>query len=183
MHTTHRYYRHWSVTPGTISYSPFTSCVDYDNNFFLAKDSGWYNITATIVRENSCDTNILKVSNSVYVHFYPQPPPITLTITGKTLLCPGDSTWLVAHGSSNYSWSNSSTMDSIRVVAGPYNVFSEVINTYGCYSIGFASITITNFPQPVITMNPSNGIICPGDSVELNCSGSGTFAWEAFQGL
>ncbi len=173
----------WSVTPNTISYSPTTTCVDYDENYFLTSDSGWYNITATVVRINSCDTSILSVSDSVYVHFYPQPPPITLTITGKTILCPGDSTWLVAHGSSNYSWSNSATTDSIRVAAGSYNVFSEVINTYGCYSIGVATATVSYTPQPNITMNPSNGIVCPNDSVQLTCSGAGgTYAWQGPSG-
>jgi gliding motility-associated-like protein len=37
--------------------------------------------------------------------------------------------------------------------------------------------TIISKPFPVVTMNPSNGIICPGGFVTLSCSEAGNYSW------
>ncbi len=83
----------WSVTPSTISYASPYDCRSYpytdDENTFTPSDSGWYNITATIIRENKCDTDIKVISDSMYVRLRPN-PVINLTVSGKTVVCPGN---------------------------------------------------------------------------------------------
>jgi gliding motility-associated-like protein len=166
----------WTVTPTSISYSPSTNCAEYDNNQFLPTDSGWYNITATVTRDNFCDTSVQTLSDSIYVKLLPQPK---ITISGKNLICPGDSEYLVVSGSNNYDWSTGSTNDSILVnTAGYYFVTS--ISTDGCSTTEL--FVVSNPPLPNVTMNPSNGLICPGDSVTLTCSGSGIFQWQGPSG-
>ena len=162
----------WTVTPNTISYAPLTNCAEYDNDHFLPADSGWYNITATITRQNFCDTNVMTVSDSIYVRLLPQP---NITISGQALICPGASEWLVASGGTNYNWSTGSTNDSIYVTTPGY-YFVTSTNIYNCGTTLF--INVQNPPQPNVTMNPSSGVICPGDSVKLTCSGTGNFQWQ-----
>ncbi len=173
----------WAATPSaTITYPSKSSCASLSRDWdpFSPSDSGWYNITATIIRRNTCDTAINILSDSVYVRLYPL-PNLTITITGNHYVCPGDKTWLVAHGGTNYSWSQGSTTDSIYVGATPppYQVTSRDTNSYGCTAFATASFGVHTVPQPKIDMNPTNGIVCPNDSVELNCSSAdGSFTWN-----
>ncbi|MGL5890169.1 MAG: gliding motility-associated C-terminal domain-containing protein, partial [Bacteroidia bacterium] len=87
-----------------------------------------------------------------------------------------------------YQWSSGQTNDSIWVSQpGFYSVqyFSSVTNQYGCSgsTIGFVAVNVTVRPIPIITMFPSTGLICPGDSVQLFCSGTGDFTWYGPNGI
>ena len=177
---------HWTATPNTITYSQTTPC---PINTFVPTASGWYNITATWIRINICDTDTIIASKSIYVVLWPVPilPQYTMTITGRNLLCPsGDSVILVAHGTPTFSWSTGSSNDSIVVNSpGGYSCsysYTET-NSYGCSASTNASayINVTIKPQPTITSD-SSGVICPNDSVLLTCSGAGSFLWQGPSG-
>jgi gliding motility-associated-like protein len=184
-------YIHWEITPqSNASISDSTNC---DANFAIGyanvDTTGWYTITAMIIQANTCAIDTFLYTHSYFIEILPTPPSgtLTLTITGNTLLCPGDSTMLVVTGGYSYIWSNGDTNDTIWVsTAGPYSVISSdsVTNSYGCtgYYYGMASILIVLKTQPVVTMLPSNGVICPGDSVQLVTTGSGNFNWQGPNG-
>jgi len=163
----------WSARPSTIGYSSRTYCPD--QNTFVPDnwDSGWYKITDTVVQSNVCGTHKYVVKDSIFARIYPV-PIVTLNITGSTTVCPGDSEWIVGSGNANYTWSNSSTNDSIYVGPGYYYITATVTNSHGCTTTGTAAINITNYlvVTPTVTSNPSNGVICPGDSVEITCTGA-----------
>ncbi len=161
----------WLVTPNTIAYALYTYCPP--QNYMTPSDSGWYQITDSILRHNICGNTKQAVHDSVYVRLYPLPPPISLTIKGKSQLCSGDSEWVSVSGFRPFKWSNGSTMDSIFVGYGTYSVSASDTNQYGCTTSGFASISITKaiMTTPSISFFPSNGIICPGDSVEIIATG------------
>ena len=169
----------WLASPNTISYSSPGPCV----NNFTPQDSGWYYITDTIIRANICDTLKNILHDSVYVTLYPVPSIANISITGKTLLCPGDSTKLVAHDTNSFTWSTGSTKDTIwGKPGGNYSITSKITNSYGCTAIASASISISAKVPPVITISPSSGVVCPGDSLALTCTGSGSFAWTGPSG-
>ncbi len=171
----------WNVTPNTISYAPVYDCRSYytkDNNYFVPADSGWYIITATIIRVNKCDTDVKIVSDSMFVRLHPN-PVINLTVKGNRYVCPGglDSTQLIATCNYPFKWSTGSTKDSIWAKVGSYYVLCTVTNSFGCTSSKEVSLLVQNTPQPLVTMNPWNGLICPNDSVHLYCTGAGVFQW------
>ncbi|MBA3706037.1 MAG: gliding motility-associated C-terminal domain-containing protein, partial [Bacteroidetes bacterium] len=161
----------WSATPDTINYAIYTS---HCANGFSPKHSGIYHISSKIIRTNNCGTDTITVNKSIYVDILPSPK---ITITGSSFLCPGDSTLLIASGGGNtYNWTPplGNTNDSIWVSSpNTYKVSST--NSFGC--VGYDSYTVNITPQPIITMNPSNGLICPTDSVQLFCNGTGIFQW------
>jgi gliding motility-associated-like protein len=173
----------WGAKPAaTISYSAETFCPDENN--FIPSDSGWYQISDTIVQENLCDTIKTIVNDSVYVIVYPLPSIAPITITGNTSICPGDSTLIIAHDTGKFVWSNGSTKDSLWVKTGSYSISSSDTNKYGCIASASASISISYKTPPTILVTPSNGTICPGDSLELTCSGGmGTYSWYGPSGL
>ncbi len=174
----------WSVTPNTASYNSITTCPC--TNYVQPIDSGWYYITDTIKRANKCDTLVSVVHDSVYVHLFPVPTlaPLKITPTNK-LVCPGDSVLLTASGittGAGFAWSTGSTQDSIWAKVGSYSVSEKVVNSYGCpaFASAFASIGLKTAPS--INVTPTTGIICPGDSLLLTCSGTGNFQWQGATG-
>ncbi|MCU0432656.1 MAG: gliding motility-associated C-terminal domain-containing protein [Bacteroidia bacterium] len=177
----------WTFTPTTgitlVSAAPCTGTFDVDS-------TGTYTFTAQFIRANACDTDTIVMVKQYYIEIYPDPGNVVLpaAINGTTSICPGDSTLLVATGLPAYQWSSGQTNDSIWVSQpGFYSVqyFSSVTNQYGCTgtTIGFAGVTVTIRPIPIITMLPSNGLICPGDSVQLFCTGTGNFTWYGPNGI
>jgi len=163
----------WYLSPNTASYSFRTYCPDQNTFTPYNWDSGWYNITDTIVQSNVCGTKKYVVKDSIFARIYPV-PIVTLNITGNSTVCPGDSEWLVGSGNAAFTWSTGSTMDSIYVGAGSYYISATVTNSHGCSTTGTAFFNISNYivVTPTVTTNPSTGVICPGDSVQLSCTGA-----------
>jgi len=164
---------YWYLRPDTsASFSSRTNCPDQNAFTPHNYDSGWYHITDTIVQSNVCGKKKYVVKDSIFVRIYPV-PVINLSVSGGHSLCAGDSEWIKGSGNVAFKWSNNSTKDSIYVGIGNYSISASVTNAYGCTGSGSASISITTFTvaTPTVTMAPSNGVICPGDSVELTCNG------------
>ncbi|MCW3072123.1 MAG: hypothetical protein JWO44_2013 [Bacteroidetes bacterium] len=175
---------YWSVNPDTaiyyypVVYDPCDTWT-YTQTPFQPYESGTYIINAMIVRGSNCDADTVYVSDTIHVDLLPNP---VLTISGDPYICPGDSALLIASGAATYNWLwLGSTNDSVWVSQDDYYTVTGM-NSAGC--IGVATFEVTVYPasQPVITMNPSNGLICPGDSVQLFCNGAGIFQWEGPSG-
>jgi gliding motility-associated-like protein len=180
----------WTISPSG-SINPYTDCINfaYQQATFNVTTSGWYTITGTYIRSGACGTDTLIATHSYYIDLLPAPPPINfnLVITGDTTLCPGDTAMLVVTGGYDYAWSTGSTNDTIYVTqGGSYSVscIDTVYNSNGCFTVssGSDAIQVTMAPQPSITLVPSNGVICPGDSVLAVASGSGTYQWQGPNG-
>lgn len=182
----------WTATPSTVDYGSETSCGSWTNTF-TPEQSGDYLIEATVLRVNHCDTDVVMVSRSIYVELLPLPNlgPVDVDIIGDTHLCPGDSILLVATQAINYLWSGpgigGSTNDSVWVFQqGGYSVSTNASDTnqYGCIASvsASASVFVQMQPQPIITMQPGNGVICPNDSVVVSCNGTGDFQWQGPSG-
>jgi len=170
---------HWYANPNLgITFSPTTNCPD--QNTFTPTDSGWYHITDTIKRKNLCDSDKLVVKDSIFVRIHPIPVLGPVTITGATVVCPGDSVLLVVHDTTSFMWNNGNTHDSIWVQAGGYSVISRVTNQWGCSASSSAFIVVNPAIVPNIVVTMSNGgTICPGDSLLLTLTGGqGTFMWQ-----
>ena len=176
---------YWGATPSNISYATRTYCRNFgsDYNTFFPSDSGWYYITAEIIRKNLCEQDTFIVHDSVYVRFEPVPNPPTISISGKTKVCPGEMTWLKVTCDTTFTWWNSTSPDSIYVGRGNYSATTTTITTkFGCTASATAEVDVTQYapPHPYIGMLPSDGLICPNDSVELECvtsSKDGTLQW------
>ena len=181
----------WTITPNSsATITPTSDCTtNYAITLASVTQTGWYEITATIIRTSACGNDTTIAVHDYYIIVLPAPPPgsLVLTISPNVLLCPGDSATLVVSGGLTYIWSTGSTNDSVVVYnPGTYfvNGFNTVTNSYGCSatSSATAQVTVSYTPQPLILMNPSDGLICPGDSVQLVASGTGLFSWQGPNG-
>lgn len=146
---------------------------------FTPSTSGWHTVTVKVIKgyDNLCglDTTIYTATRLFYIQVNPNPTWGT-TISGGNLLCPNESTYLVAsnpHPSlawsgSNILWNNGS--DSIEVNApGWYNYTGVLTDSLtGCSSFIVFNHYISVKVAPDITSNPGDAVICPFDSLLMS---------------
>lgn len=98
----------------------------------------------------------------------------TVSISGNTSICEGQTSTLTATGGNTYIWSNGSTASSINVNQnGIYTVTAT--NVDGCSAI--TNVTVSVNPAPSITIN-GNTTICTGSSTTLTASGASSYLWS-----
>ena len=111
----------------------------------------------------------------------PVPAAPTITASGPTTFCSGNTVTLTCSSSAEYLWSNGETTQSIIVsVAGNYSV--QVSNVEGCLSLPSAATTVVVNPGPgipVITGAPLT--FCAGSSVNLSAPAGFTYIWSTGQ--
>ena len=118
---------------------------------------------------NVSDTNGCSATASVNVVAHPLP---TVSISGNTYLCLGESSQLTASGGNTYAWSTGTNTPSITVNhGGTYTVTAT--NTYGCSNT--ASVTVVSLENLGISGNTH---ICSGQSTTLSVNGAGSHAWS-----
>ena len=172
------FFSHWASwsTLSKIYYSPDT----FSNVKLGVLDSGWVHIIDTVIGANTCDTLRYILGDSIYIKFYPSPGLGPTSILGPTSLCPGDSALLIAVDTNKFIWSTGSTMDSIWAKPGiRYALMSADTNSYGCINDTAVVDSIIFKTPPTIIVTPTNGVICPGDSLLLTCiGGKGNYTWQ-----
>lgn len=106
-------------------------------------------------------------------------PAASITASGPTTFCIGDSVELVANfaAGASYLWSNGATTQSVFVHnSGTYDV--AVTYSNACTRVAPAiSVTVNSQPSAVITDNGSS-FICTGDSVILSAGNYASYLWS-----
>ena len=167
----------WTVIPSIPTINNCSTWLDCYPSL-----SGYYQINAQMIRINYCDTDTFLLSKTIYVTVFPL-PVASINISGSHDLCPGDTIVLTAGGASTYYWQGPGIISDPHLPSisinqpGYYVVSTTVTDSNGCSASAVAHLNVIAKPQPVIIMFPSNGILCPFDSVMLHCTGTGTFQW------
>jgi gliding motility-associated-like protein len=103
------------------------------------------------------------------------PTQPTITASGSTSFCDGDSIVLNSSSVLDNVWSNGATSQSIVVnAAGTYSV--TVTGSSGCASVS-APVTVVVNSLPTVTAVASAVNICSGATITLNGSGANTYTW------
>lgn len=151
----------------------------------LAATTGYVYLDVILVTgwENACGVDTLQFPfrDTIYVTANP-PPPVSATITGPSTFCPGDTVTLYAGGVGTLSWSGPVLQnfgDSVWVnVEGDFWLTSTATDSItGCSSYETIMHELDHHMATEITMNPADGIICPGDSVQLTSDPGINYYW------
>jgi uncharacterized protein (TIGR02145 family) len=130
--------------------------------------SGTFNVTVT----GAGGCNATSAATSVTVNAL---PTASITASGNTTFCAGNSVLLSASNGNSYLWSNGATTPSISATtAGSYSV--SVTNGAGC-SATSTPVQITVNPLPTVSAG-ANQSVCIGGQVTLNGSGANTYTWN-----
>ena len=174
----------WQISIDEGVYPAFRGFEAYS---FLPQVNGWHYINSTpfIFSPEPCPPDTIWYPTQtlqVYIVLLDAPNPNPI-ITGGEPFCPGDTLLLTASGANSYVFSGPGIMayptaNSILInEAGGYSVssFEEFAN--GCTGQGFAVELVPLIPAPIVTSNPSHGVLCPGASITLFCSTSDSYTW------
>lgn len=103
-------------------------------------------------------------------------PNATVSISGNTLICLGETTSLTASGASSYSWNPGGSVTSITITPNTTTNYSVVSTGSVCSNTTVATVSVV--PNPTLTLSP-NTSICTGanNSVTLTASGASTYTW------
>ncbi|MDX2361869.1 MAG: gliding motility-associated C-terminal domain-containing protein [Crocinitomicaceae bacterium] len=162
----------WSVAGGGMTTDTF------DLSFFPST-TGWYTVTyiADFGYDNLCgiDTTHYMLSDSFYIEVLASPVG-SVVISGDNLLCPDGSILLTIPNTltgmywmgPGINWT-SPTGDTVQITeAGIYHYQGYHIDTVtGCSFFKDFTFEVEEKLPPNIQANPSDGIVCPNDSVSM----------------
>jgi hypothetical protein len=103
-------------------------------------------------------------------------PMPTVSITGPTLICSGQSANLIGNGATNYTWSNGQVAPS-TFVTPTANVVYTVVGTNNGACTATAAISISVNPGPTLAVVGASAI-CVGTTVTLTASGANSYSWN-----
>ncbi len=131
--------------------------------------SGVFNVTVT--NANNCSA--VSAATTVTVHALPN---ASITPSGLTSFCAGESVMLTVPTNVTYQWSSSAATQSINVnQSGNYSV--TVTNANNCSNTASISVSVYPLPNAIVTSNQPTSI-CPGDSVTLSAAAGMSYNWS-----
>jgi gliding motility-associated-like protein len=134
--------------------------------------------TVQVKNASGCQS-AMSTATVVTVNALPETP--TITVSGPTIFCDGNSVTLTSSAAVSYLWSNREITQSKNVtLSGSYTV--QVTNASGCKSEVSEAIRVTVNPLPIAAAN-SNSPICVGDAIKLTSSGGAGYIWNGPEGF
>lgn len=151
------------------------------------EQSGWHTVTWSGVFANGCDSVPFYAMDSVYVVVNPL-PVLELGWTGNIEVCPGDTAVLISTNP-DAQWSGSNivsgagTASILAVPPAMLQLYVDSTTSEGCTSGNSLGVYVHVPDPPQVAIYPTNGIICPNDSVMLAVLPEGiSYAWFGPQG-
>lgn len=102
---------------------------------------------------------------------------INISATASPLnICAGDNAILMATGGDVYTWNNGMNGSQITVSPTTRTIYSVTGSSGGC--TGSATVSITVYPLPDISVSAVPNTICVGQSTTISASGASTISME-----
>ena len=135
----------------------------------FALNTGQNYISYTYTDSNSCTSSSLDSINIL------QEP--TISISGDSILCFGDTSLVTAFGGLNYFWSNGDTSNSTTSLAiSNFNLSAIGIDSNGCQNMDSIFITVYDLPQ--VSINAPD-TLCSDSLTTINVvSSANQFLWN-----
>lgn len=180
----------WCLAPCS-----FGSPVDAgpQTGYWSVAGSGWLVFDVVVSVDNlpcANDTLWFHETDSIYVHVFPA-LNVSVALDGPSAICDGDTVLLTATctGCDTISWWTTgagavhSESEFLAWAPGQYMATALAADTNGCSASQSVSMTISAPLGPVLSLQPADGILCPGDSALISTTSTGTDAvWYGPQG-
>ncbi|MCF8275327.1 MAG: gliding motility-associated C-terminal domain-containing protein [Flavobacteriales bacterium] len=148
-------------------------------NSFEATESTWVILDVELTDHCNGDTS----TYILHHEFYLDVTNFNTQEYGNHRICPGDTLQIGVNGGAFYHWTGPAiispdTLNSITVnSAGTYEWTTSVLTPSGSTCSESDTFRIRNLEAPDITMVPSNGVICPNDSVQMTAPPGSNYQW------
>jgi hypothetical protein len=150
-----------NFTPPATNFSSYLWSNGAITPSIMVGESGSYSLTAYI--GSTCSVS----SNTINVVVNPLPVTPTISVSGPTTICQGETVVLTSSYPADNTWSNGETTQSIVVSqSGTYTV--SVAND-NCTSISEpVTVSVSQLPNSIEVVSSGSTTICEGDSVTLS---------------
>ena len=111
-------------------------------------------------------------SDSILVTVKPLP---TITFSGDSAVCKGDSGVIIASGGDSYVWNTGATSNSISVVQFVATTYSVQVTKAGCVKDTTIKVPVTPLPVGAII---SKSTVCPDSAIVLTAMGGSSYLWS-----
>jgi|GEM_PF-6137628 len=157
----------WNIQGATFISDTFAQ-----NPYAVFDTSGVFTVTLTAYYGTFGST----VQKTNYITVYPR-PNATITASGPTTFCEGDSLMLIISPSGyTYQWNTGQTTQSIYASASG-NYWATVTSAHGCRAeTNVINVNNLPAPKPLITTNGSP-VVCNGDTLGLTSSPAQSYQW------
>ncbi|MBL7933492.1 MAG: T9SS type A sorting domain-containing protein [Bacteroidia bacterium] len=106
---------------------------------------------------------------------------LTITVSGNTTICSGQTATLTANGATTYSWNTNNQTGTLNVNPTANTSYTVTGMSSGCSNTAVVSVAVNALPSLTISSNAST-LICIGESVVLTASGANSYAWNGNAG-
>jgi hypothetical protein len=155
--------RTWTFTGGSIG----TSGAQRPSVTYSA--AGKY-VTKLVVN-NSAGTDSIIDTINVVTHPY-------IAFSGNSTICAGNYSNITVSGGSTYSWSTTSTNDTINVSPASTTSYSvHVVAPGGCSADSGVSVTV-NYAPSIVSALATHDTVCAGGTINLIGSAVGAASWS-----
>ncbi len=100
----------------------------------------------------------------------------TLSVTGSTAVCSGNSATLIANGANTYTWLPFSITSSAAVVSPTSSTTYTLLGQNGACIASYTNNLNVGL-TPTINASISSPTVCAGSSVSLTATGASTYSW------
>lgn len=104
---------------------------------------------------------------------------LTVTISGVTDICIGNSTTLTANGANLYSWNTGDNGNTIVVTPSTSTTYTVVGTSGTCADSSTALVNVN--PLPIVTISSTQTVICINESANLVSGGALSYTWSTQQ--
>ena len=104
---------------------------------------------------------------------------LTVTVSGNSTICFGDTASLIANGASTYSWSEGSVTNTVALTPTVSNTYTVIGSSGSCSDT--TQITVNVNPLPLLTVNSTPSVICINESAEITADGASSYSWSTQQ--
>jgi hypothetical protein len=125
--------------------------------------------TYTVTGDNGCGTSTAVATISV------MPLPVFASAT-SSIVCASNPATLTASGAGTYSWSTGQAAAVIIVTPSVNTSYTVTGQSGSC--IGYTTISINTNPNPTLSINVTDSILCAGESSTISVSGASTYTWN-----
>lgn len=151
---------------------------------------GWYRFEVLPIDALTtvCDTLSEEMElqvDSFYVEIFPQPEVSLSYSIEPEIVCPGDSVLVTLSSQGGdllvdaFEGLLEQVSDTSFVLTSSGSLDAQVsaLSDLGCPAVESVVIDIVPEPAPVATMDPANGLVCPGEAVTLDVTPGVAYSW------
>mgnify|MGYP000934432997 CR=1 FL=1 len=100
---------------------------------------------------------------------------LSVTITGPSSICVGQTATLTGNGGATYTWNTGATSSSLALTPSVTTTYSIIGSSGTCSNTNVKTVTVN--PTPTVSVSGSLSL-CAGQTVTLTASGANTYSWS-----